>query len=126
MSEAVAAETTSHFRPVERRTATRADLLDGIAAICPHLSRSDVRHVFEMALDEMSDALRRGELVKLRSFGLFSVRAKRQRIGRNPRTGVEVPISPRRVLTFKPSSVLLDLVNGTKPEGREAASEERL
>ena len=96
----------------ERRTATRADLLDAIATTCPHLPRSEVRHVFETALEEMSDALRRGEAVKLRSFGQFAVRAKRERVGRNPRTGVEVPITPRRVLTFRPSSVLLDLVNG--------------
>lgn len=65
-----------------------------------------------MALEEVSAALVRGETVKLRSFGLFSVRSKRERIGRNPRTGVEVPIKPRRVLTFKPSPVLSAAVNG--------------
>jgi integration host factor subunit alpha len=65
-----------------------------------------------MALDEIADALVRGEAVKLRSFGLFSVRAKRERIGRNPRTGVEAPIKSRRVLTFKPSPVLCASVNG--------------
>ena len=64
-----------------------------------------------MALEEMAGSLARGEPVKLRSFGLFSVRAKRERIGRNPRTGAEVPITPRRVLTFKPSPVLLEEVN---------------
>ena len=68
-----------------------------------------------MALEEISDALVRGEAVKLRSFGLFSVRAKRERIGRNPRTGIEVPIKPRRVLTFKPSPVLIGYVNGLTP-----------
>ena len=96
---------------VSRRTATRADLLDAVALTCPSLGRSQARDVFEMALKEMSEALTRGESVKLRSFGLFSVREKRERIGRNPRTGVEVPIKPRRVLTFKPSPVLLDHVN---------------
>ncbi len=65
-----------------------------------------------MALEEISEALVRGESVKLRSFGLFSVRAKRERIGRNPRTGVEAPISSRRVLTFKPSPVLSAAING--------------
>jgi integration host factor subunit alpha len=65
-----------------------------------------------MALEEISAALVRGETVKLRSFGLFAVRSKRERIGRNPRTGVEVPIKPRRVLTFKPSPVLLAALNG--------------
>ena len=97
-----------------RRTATRANLLDGVVLSCPTLSRSQARDVFEMALEEVSDALVRGEAVKLRSFGLFAVREKRERIGRNPRTGVEVPIKSRRVLTFKPSPVLLDQVNGTE------------
>ena len=71
-----------------------------------------MREIFEMMLEEVSDTLSRGESVKLRSFGLFNVREKRERIGRNPRTGVEVPIKPRRVLTFKPSPVLLAQVNG--------------
>ena len=97
--------------PQFRRTATRADLLDAVAGKCPSLSRSEARGVFEMALEEMAGSLTRGEPVKLRSFGLFSVRAKRERIGRNPRTGAEVPITPRRVLTFKPSPVLLAEVN---------------
>ena len=95
-----------------RRTATRADILDGVYASCPSLSRIQAREIFEMALEEVSGSLTRGESVKLRSFGLFAVREKRERIGRNPRTGVEVPIKPRRVLTFKPSPVLLDQVNG--------------
>ena len=94
-----------------RRTATRADLLDAVAAKCASLSRGEARAVFEMALEEMAASLTRGEAVKLRSFGLFSVRAKRERIGRSPRTGAEVPITPRRVLTFKPSPVLLEEVN---------------
>lgn len=98
-----------------RRTATRADLLDAVHASVPSLSRSQARDIFEMALQEVSDALVAGDSVKLRSFGLFSVRAKRERIGRNPRTGVEVPIKPRRVLTFRPSPVLLALVNGQDP-----------
>ena len=108
---------------VPRRTATRADLLDAVASTCPSLGRTHARDIFEMALKEMSDALTRGETVKLRSFGLFSVREKRERIGRNPRTGVEVPIKPRRVLTFRPSPVLLEQVNqreGTCAKNGEA------
>ena len=97
-----------------RRTATRAHLLDAVYASCPALSRHQAREIFEMALEEVAEALVRGDSVKLRSFGLFSVRAKRERVGRNPRTGIEVPIKPRRVLTFKPSPVLLALVNGTE------------
>ncbi|MGH6852368.1 MAG: integration host factor subunit alpha, partial [Methylocella sp.] len=95
-----------------RNTATRADLLDAVYASCPTLSRAQAKQIFEMTLEEIADALVRGETVKLRSFGLFLVRAKRERIGRNPRTGVEVPITPRRVLTFKPSPVLCASVNG--------------
>lgn len=98
------------------KTATRADLLDAIYDSCRTLSRAQARDIFEMALEEISDALVRGETVKLRSFGLFSVRSKRERIGRNPRTGIEVPIKPRRVLTFKPSPVLIASVNGRKAE----------
>jgi integration host factor subunit alpha len=93
------------------KTATRADLLDAIYESCRTLSRAQARDIFEMALEEISDALVRGETVKLRSFGLFAVRSKRERIGRNPRTGIEVPIKPRRVLTFKPSPVLIGSVN---------------
>ena len=107
-----------------RRTATRADLLEGVYASCPSLSRSQAREIFEMALEEVSDTLTRGESVKLRSFGHFNVREKRERIGRNPRTGVEVPIKPRRVLTFKPSPVLLDQVNGRDSNGRESNGRE--
>lgn len=94
------------------KTATRADLLDAIYESCRTLSRAQARDIFEMALEEISDALVRGESVKLRSFGLFAVRSKRERIGRNPRTGIEVPIKPRRVLTFKPSPVLIASING--------------
>jgi integration host factor subunit alpha len=94
------------------QTTTRADLLEAVHACCPGLTRAQARSVFEMTLEEMADALVRGETVKLRSFGLFAVRAKRERIGRNPRTGVEVPIKPRRVLTFRASPVLVSSVNG--------------
>ncbi|MHB8884154.1 MAG: integration host factor subunit alpha [Methylovirgula sp.] len=106
--------------PTEKtgRTATRADLLDAVYESCRTLSRAQARDIFEMALEEISDALVRGEAVKLRSFGLFAVRSKRERIGRNPRTGIEVPIKPRRVLTFKASPVLIASVNG-KPVDAE-------
>ena len=97
---------------ITRRTATRAALLDAVYASCPELSRAQARDIFEMALEEIAETLVRGECVKLRSFGLFSVRAKRERIGRNPRTGVEAPIKSRRVLTFKASPVLVAAVNG--------------
>ncbi len=98
-----------------RKTATRAALLDAVYASCPTLSRAQARDIFEMALEEIAEALVKGEAVKLRSFGLFAVRSKRERIGRNPRTGVEAPIKSRRVLTFKPSPVLSACVNGAAP-----------
>ncbi len=104
------------------KTTTRADLLEAVYSSSPVLSRAQAREVFEIALEEISDALVRGESVKLRSFGLFSIRSKRERIGRNPRTGVEVPITPRRVLTFKPSPVLTASLNGT-PIPKEDESE---
>ena len=100
---------------MSNRTTTRADLLEAVYASCPILSRAQAREVFETALDEIATALARGENVKLRSFGSFSVRSKRERIGRNPRTGIEVPIKPRRVLTFKASPVLTARVNGVAP-----------
>jgi integration host factor subunit alpha len=103
------------------RTTTRADLLEAVHASCPSLSRTQAREMFEMALDEICDTLVRGEPVKLRSFGNFAVRSKRERIGRNPRTGVEAPIAPRRVVTFRPSPVLLGRVNG---EGRPSFSDD--
>jgi integration host factor subunit alpha len=65
----------------------------------------------EAILAEMADALIAGEPVKISSFGSFSVRQKGERIGRNPKTGEEVPISPRRVLAFRPSHVLKDRIN---------------
>jgi integration host factor subunit alpha len=103
-----------------KKTTTRADLLNAVYESCKGLSRAQARDIFEMSLQEISDALVRGETVKLRSFGLFSVRAKRARIGRNPRTGIEVPIKPRRVLTFRPSPVLVASINGTSAPATDA------
>ena len=65
----------------------------------------------ELVLSEMCDSLADGETVKLSSFGSFVVREKGQRIGRNPKTGEEVPILPRRVMVFKPSNILKDKIN---------------
>jgi integration host factor subunit alpha len=105
-------------RADDRKTATRADLLNAVYVSCPGLSRAQAKQIFEMAIEEIANTLVGGEPVKLRSFGLFLVRAKRERIGRNPRTGVEVPITPRRVLTFKPSPVLAAAVHGLQ-DGEE-------
>jgi len=99
---------------------TRAALREAVYACCPGLSRAEARRILDAAFDEISDALLRGEQVKLRSFGTFNVRSKRARIGRNPKTGVEAPITPRRVLTFKASPVLVAVINGEiAPEEQE-------
>ena len=70
------------------------------------LSRVEAATLVELVLKEITDCLERGEAVKLSSFGSFVVRKKRQRIGRNPKTGKEAPIPARRVMVFKPSPVL--------------------
>jgi integration host factor subunit alpha len=93
------------------RTVTRADLAEAVYQRVG-LSRTESAELVEMVLSEMADALSRGEVVKLSSFGSFVVRSKGERIGRNPKTGVEVPITPRRVMVFKPSNILKGRVNG--------------
>ncbi len=93
-------------------TLTRASLRGAVYDSCPTLSRAEARKILDLTFDEIGEALSRGESVKLRSFGTFNVRAKRERVGRNPKTGVEATISPRRVLTFKASPVLVAHVNG--------------
>jgi integration host factor subunit alpha len=93
------------------RTFTRYDLRVAIYRYCPTLSRAEARKIFDETFDELSDALVRGEPVKLRNFGTFNLHAKRQRTGRNPKTGVEAVISARRVVTFRPSPVLLKRIN---------------
>jgi integration host factor subunit alpha len=93
------------------RTVTRADLAETVYKRVG-LSRSESAELVQAFLDEISDAAVRGETVKLSSFGSFVVRSKNQRIGRNPKTGVEVPILPRRVMVFKPSNVLKARING--------------
>jgi integration host factor subunit alpha len=70
------------------------------------LSRQDSARLVELVLREITDCLERGETVKLSSFGSFLVRSKGPRTGRNPKTGVEVPIAPRRVMVFKASATL--------------------
>lgn len=92
------------------RTITRADLSEAVYQKVG-LSRTESADLVEMFLQEVITRLESGETVKLSSFGSFSVRQKNQRIGRNPKTGEEVPIAPRRVLVFKPSNVLKDKIN---------------
>ncbi len=79
------------------------------------LSRNDSADLLEAVLERVSVALEAGESVKISGFGTFSVRQKGRRVGRNPKTGVEVPILPRRVLVFRPSQVLKAEINGQVP-----------
>ncbi|MDR6291242.1 MULTISPECIES: integration host factor subunit alpha [Inquilinus] len=93
-------------------TVTRAQLSESIYQEIG-LSRNESADLVETVLEEISDALERGETVKISSFGTFGVRQKGQRVGRNPKTGQEVPILPRRVLVFRASHVLKGRINGT-------------
>ncbi len=92
-----------------QKTLTRMDLSEAVYREVG-LSRNESAQLVESVLDYMSDALVRGEQVKISSFGTFSVREKSARVGRNPKTGEEVPINPRRVLTFRPSHLMKDRV----------------
>jgi integration host factor subunit alpha len=91
-------------------TVTRAQLSEAVYQEVG-LSRIESAELVESVIAEISGALERGEMVKISSFGSFAVRQKGRRIGRNPKTGQEVPISPRRVLVFRASHALKDQIN---------------
>jgi integration host factor subunit alpha len=103
------------------KTVTRADLCEAVYQAVG-LSRTESADLVELVLDEISNRIVAGEAVKLSSFGSFIVRKKGERVGRNPKTGQEVPISPRRVMVFKPSNVLKQRINEALNNG--AAGEE--
>ncbi len=91
------------------KTLTRMDLSEAVFREVG-LSRNESAELVEAVLTHMSDALVQGEQVKISSFGTFSVREKAARVGRNPKTGQEVPIQPRRVLSFRPSHLMKEHV----------------
>jgi integration host factor subunit alpha len=93
-----------------RSTLTRSDLSEAVHREIG-LSRNESSQMVETILERISDALIAGDAVKISSFGTFAVRDKGARMGRNPKTGEEVPIDPRRVLVFRPSHILKDRVN---------------
>jgi len=103
-------------------TLTRADLTDAIYRSLG-ISRNESSDFVERVLDEVSVSLEKGDTVKISSFGTFTVRQKKLRMGRNPKTGEEVPITPRRVVTFRASHVLKDQINRALA-GRGAAAAE--
>jgi len=95
---------------MSEKTLTRMDLSEAVFREVG-LSRNESSDLVEGILKHLSDALVKGESVKISSFGTFSVRSKTARVGRNPKTGEEVPITPRRVLSFRPSHLMKDRVN---------------
>lgn len=92
-------------------TLTRADIAELLNKQIG-LSRAESAELVEQVLDLVTDALTTGQNVKISGFGTFVLRDKNERIGRNPKTGIEVPITPRRVLTFRPSQSLRERVSG--------------
>ena len=98
---------------------TRADLAEAVVRKIG-LPRNESQELVELVLGEISLTLARGENVKLSSFGSFGVRDKGQRVGRNPKTGEEVPITPRRVLVFRPSNIMKDKINAGLARRRAA------
>jgi integration host factor subunit alpha len=96
------------------RTVTRAHLAEAVYQEVG-LSRGESSELVDRILGAISDSLLADGAVKISSFGTFMVREKGQRIGRNPKTGEEVPITPRRVLVFRPSQVLKDRINAAEP-----------
>ena len=103
------------------KTVTRADLGEAVYQEIG-LSRNESADLLESVLEYMADALIKGETVKVSSFGSFSLREKGQRIGRNPKTGEEVPILPRKVLVFRPSQVLKSRINEVRKPSEDEAT----
>ena len=96
----------------ERRTMTKADIIENVYERVGGFSKKDASQIVEAVFDIIKDTLARGEKIKLSGFGNLVVRDKNARIGRNPQTGDEITISARRVMTFKPSQVLKNALNG--------------
>lgn len=99
------------------KTLTRADLANAVYREIG-LSLSESTQLVDAVIDEICDALAAGDMVKLSSFGTFKLRRKKERVGRNPKTGVEVPISPRTVLSFNASNILKQKMNDAEDEAR--------
>ena len=106
---------------MSEKTVTRSQLSEAVYQEVG-LSRNESADLVEAVLEEISSTLVKGESVKISSFGSFSVRQKGQRIGRNPKTGEEVPILPRRVLVFRASHVLKNRINDAKTRDAGAKS----
>ena len=103
---------------MSEKTLTRMDLTEAVFREVG-LSRNESANLVEAVLQHMSDALAQGETVKISSFGTFSVRSKTARVGRNPKTGEEIPISARRVVTFRPGQKLKVRVEAYAGSGQQ-------
>jgi integration host factor subunit alpha len=101
------------------KTLTRADLAEALVRKIG-LPRNESQDLVELVLGEISGALAQGEGVKLSSFGSFGIRQKGRRIGRNPKTGEEVPITPRRVLVFRASNIMKSRINNGRARKKAA------
>jgi integration host factor subunit alpha len=105
------------------KSLTRVELSDAVYRSVG-VSRVDSSSFVELVLKEITDCIARGETVKLSSFGTFTVRKKGQRMGRNPKTGIDAKISPRRVVVFKASAILKERINGNRRRGSQSSSAE--
>ena len=90
---------------------TKSELIANLAARFPQLVVKDAELSVKAILDSMTDNLATGERIEIRGFGSFSLNYRPPRLGRNPKTGEEVPIEPRRVMVFKPSNILKSRIN---------------
>ena len=102
---------------------TKAEIIDCVYDQVGGFSKKESAEVVEAVFDTMKETLARGDRVKISGFGNFVVREKKQRIGRNPQTGEPIPISARRVLTFKPSQVLKNILNPDKAAQKRRTGE---
>ncbi len=107
---------------ISGKTVTRVELSDAAYRTIAGLSRTASSSLVDLVIEEIANAIAQGETVKLSSFGTFTVRSKGLRVGRNPKTGVEVPILPRRVVRFKASEIMKRKINSTKPGRRTEAA----
>jgi integration host factor subunit alpha len=103
---------------------TKAEIIDCVYDKVGGFSKKESAEVVEAVFETMKDILSHGDKVKISGFGNFVVREKKERIGRNPQTGEPIPISARRVLTFKPSQVLKNVLNPDKAAQRTKTRDE--
>jgi integration host factor subunit alpha len=101
----------SRFDDIERMVMTKADIVENVYEKVGGFSKKEAAEIVETVFDTIKETLERGEKIKISGFGNFVVRDKNARAGRNPQTGQEITISARRVLTFKPSQVLKNVLN---------------